>query len=55
MTLWILGGAVLGGGIGFGWHKRVGCPTGSCPLTRNPFLSTLYGMILGALMAGSFH
>jgi len=55
MILRILIGAIMGAGLGFGWHKLVGCSTGACPLTANPFVSTLYGMAVGALMAASFH
>ena len=55
MILRILIGAVGGAVLGFGWHKLVGCSTGACPLTSHPVISTLYGMALGALIAGSFH
>ncbi|MGA2785909.1 MAG: DUF6132 family protein [Verrucomicrobiota bacterium] len=48
-------GAVAGAVLGFGWHKLAGCSTGACPLTANPFVATLYGMSVGALIATSFH
>ena len=48
-------GALVGGGLGFAYYKLVGCPTGTCPLTSHPLTSTLYGMILGALVANSFN
>jgi hypothetical protein len=48
-------GAAAGAVLGFGWYKLVGCSTGACPLTSNPVASTLYGMVMGALIAGSFH
>jgi hypothetical protein len=54
MILRIVIGAVAGAVLGFGWYKLVGCATGTCPLTSNPVISTLYGMTLGALIAGSF-
>ena len=47
----VLIGAVVGGGAGLAYYKLIGCSTGACPLTRNPFVSTLYGMIVGALVA----
>ena len=42
--------AVLGGLAGYGWHRLAGCPTGGCPLTANPYVSTLYGAAIGLLM-----
>jgi hypothetical protein len=54
MTVKIIIGLVVGGALGFGWYKLVGCPTGACPLTRNPWITTIYGMALGALGAASF-
>ena len=55
MILRIFIGAVAGAVLGFGWYKLVGCSTGTCPLTSNPVVCTLYGMTVGALIAGSFH
>ena len=55
MILRILVGVIVGGGLGFGWYKLVGCSTGSCPLTSNPVISTIYGAVVGALVAGSFN
>ena len=46
-------GAVVGAGLGFAWHKVAGCSSGSCPLTGNPYVATLYGMILGVLISTS--
>jgi len=55
MILRIVMGAVVGSGLGFGYYKYVGCSAGTCPLARNPIVSSLYGMVVGALVAGSFH
>jgi len=55
MILRILIGVILGGGLGFGWYKLVGCSTGTCPLTSNPVISTIFGAVFGALLATSFH
>jgi hypothetical protein len=46
-------GALIGGVAGFAYYKLVGCSTGTCPLTSNPWISTVYGMAMGSLAAGS--
>jgi hypothetical protein len=45
-------GIVVGAGIGFAYYKFVGCSSGVCLITRNPYISTLYGAVMGALIAG---
>lgn len=46
-------GAVVGAAVGyFVLHKLIGCSTGTCPITRDPYISTIFGAIAGALMAG---
>ena len=54
MILRVIISAVVGGGLGFAWYKLVGCSTGACPLTSNPFITVAYGMIVGVLLAFSF-
>lgn len=49
-TLRIIMGVVLGGVAGFAYYKFVGCSTGACPLTSNPWITTLYGAALGLLV-----
>jgi hypothetical protein len=48
----IIIGVVIGAALGFGYYKFVGCSTGSCPITSNPLISTLYGAVMGAVIAG---
>lgn len=43
LALFIVVGAVLG----FGYHRLVGCRTGACVITANPYISTLYGALMG--------
>ena len=50
LALFIVGGAVLG----FGYHRFVGCRTGACAITANPYISTLYGALMGYLLSGGF-
>lgn len=40
----------LGAAGGFAYSRYIGCKSGACPLTSNPWISTLYGALLGALM-----
>lgn len=51
IMLRMAGAAVLGGGAGFLYHKLVGCRTGACPITANPWISTLYGAFVGLVMS----
>ncbi len=44
-------GAVIGGAIGFLMYRFVGCKTGACPLTANPFTATFVWAGIGALLA----
>jgi len=42
--------AAAGGILGYLYHRLVGCSTGACPLTANPYISTLYGAGVGLLL-----
>lgn len=43
---------VVGAALGFVYHRFVGCKTGACPITANPYVSTLYGALVGYLLSG---
>lgn len=47
-------GIALGAGLGYAYYRLVGCSTGACPLTSNPWISTMYGAIMGGLVGGAF-
>ncbi len=44
-------GLVVGGALGYGWHRLVGCSTGACPLTATPIRGIGYGAFMGLLWA----
>ncbi len=46
-------GIAIGGLLGFIVYRFIGCSSGACPLTSNPWVSTLYGMVVGGIFAGS--
>ena len=55
VMIWKIGiGILVGGGLGFAYYRTVSCATGTCPLTSNPYLSTIYGAVLGALIGSQF-
>jgi len=47
-----LTGLLLGGVGGFLYYVYVGCPTGTCPITSNPWISTTYGAVMGYFASG---
>lgn len=50
----VLTGFVLGGIAGYAYYYFVGCASGSCPISSNPVISTLYIGLMGAVLgAGS--
>jgi len=44
-------GPVSGAVLGFAYYKFVGCSSGACPITSNPWISTIYGAIMGFMIA----
>ena len=44
-------GALLGGLIGYGYYRLVGCSTGACPITSNPYITITYGAIVGIVIS----
>jgi len=45
---------VIGGALGYLYYKKVGCPNGSCPITANPYITTIYGSVLGSVLVSMF-
>jgi hypothetical protein len=46
----IIIGVAVGGVGGYFFYRYVGCKSGACMITGNPYLSTIYGMLLGGLV-----
>jgi hypothetical protein len=46
----LLLGGVLGSAAGYAYYHFIGCKTGACPITGNPWISTLYGLLIGLLL-----
>lgn len=47
-------GIVVGGVAGFVYYRLVGCASGTCPITSNPYISVLYGSLMGYLVSDMF-
>ncbi len=42
--------AIIGAGAGYLYYLFVGCASGTCVITSNPVISTLYFALLGGLL-----
>lgn len=47
-------GVILGALAGYLYYHFVGCASGTCAITSNPFISTLYGAVLGGVLFNNF-
>ena len=45
-------GVVVGAMGGYAYWFFIGCNSGTCLITSNPTNSTIYGMVMGFLLAG---
>lgn len=46
---------VLAGAVGgFMYYYFVGCQSGTCPITSNPYVSVFYGAFMGYLLLDMF-
>lgn len=53
MVLQSILGFTIGGGLGLAYYYFVGCQSGACPIQRNPYTMTIYGGVLGLIVAFS--
>ncbi|ADQ79664.1 hypothetical protein Palpr_1518 [Paludibacter propionicigenes WB4] len=47
-------GLLAGGAGGFLYYHFVGCASGTCPITSNPYISVIYGALMGYLLFDMF-
>jgi uncharacterized membrane protein YoaK (UPF0700 family) len=53
MIIRMMVGAVIGGLLGYLYYKKVGCPSGACPITSNRYSSIIFGALIGLSFANS--
>lgn len=41
---------IIGAAAGYAYYYYIGCMSGTCPITSNPYISTLYGTAVGMLL-----
>lgn len=42
---------LAGAALGFAYYFFIGCKSGRCPITGSPYISTLYGAVVGLVFA----
>lgn len=55
LTLKSIIGMVLGALGGYIYYIQVGCESGSCPITSNPWISMIWGLLMGYLVGDMFN
>lgn len=51
---WMVIGGIVGLMAGYAYWYFIGCSSGTCPITSNPINSSIYGTILGMMVANMF-
>ena len=52
--LFKIAGIMLGMVGGFLYYYFIGCSSGTCPITSNPYISIIYGGLMGYLLGDMF-
>jgi len=55
LTLKSITGMLLGVVGGYVYYIKVGCTGGSCPITSNPWMTMLWGLMMGYLVGDMFN
>jgi len=55
LTLKSIIGMLIGVVAGYIYYIKVGCNSGSCPITSNPWLTMLWGLMMGYLLGDMFN
>ncbi len=45
---------IAGAVVGYIYYRLIGCPTGGCIITSNPYSSMAYMGLMGFLLSGAF-
>jgi hypothetical protein len=45
-----IGLPIAGATAGYAYYFYIGCASGTCPITSNPWISTIYGTVAGLLL-----
>jgi hypothetical protein len=54
MIIKFIVGTVIGGLLGYLYQKKIGCKSGTCPITSSSTGSTIYGALMGLLISSNF-
>lgn len=49
LKMWL--SVIVGVGLGYAYYHFIGCNSGTCPITSNPFNSMMWGGVMGAIFA----
>jgi len=55
LTLKSIIGMLVGVVGGYIYYIEIGCKSGSCPITSNPWMTTLWGLLMGYLIGDLFN
>lgn len=54
MTFKLIASLLVGALGGYAYHRIIGCRSGACPITANPYISSGYGAMIGYFISGGW-